>query len=675
MDELEYITLNALMMCDQGAAPDFFKPTFNTKVKIHGCLVATNQDATPLINIPSFKVCKISGGPCTPATVPMTWQDTWQVKINGIRSLIGKSTCQCPVGGKIEFMTSGQVPLPDDAAQEVKDMQDQAQRELDDSGHGDSVGEAGFVEGMIPVWGSGRDLINDIQTGDVGGSLMNAGFLIWDVASIAVGVVSFGTGTVAMQGAKAGVKGAIKAGAKAISKEALQQMGKAALKKLSKEALKKSVDDVAKKLLKTCVFACFPAGTPVHTKDGIKNIEDIRIGDLVWAYDEDTDTVALQPVIDLITNESDHTISIYTEAEVIETTAIHPFYTNGEWIDASELKEGDKILLRDQQEGVIQKTEFNYTPQKVYNFEVDQWHNYFVGDSGVLVHNSGKCLSKMADEAAELVAKTWDDLAKLKHCFPAGTLVKIDENSGYAAIETISVGDYVTAFDQDKHTEVLKQVTGVYVNHTESLCRLYIGDEIIESTSAHRFWSLTHNDWINAEDIESGNLLMDATGKSVIVEKTEKIAGNFKTYNLEVDEVHNYFVSSLDILVHNGKSYPNSIFHDLTTRSTEIYRYFDPVTGETLYVGKTVQGVNKRASQHALEKGLQNLIDEEKLAYEVIDRGNWNAFQTAAHEQHYISKFGTKGKKAGAVIWNKINALSAKKFNYFSKLIGCGASI
>ncbi|WP_336960707.1 polymorphic toxin-type HINT domain-containing protein [Chryseobacterium contaminans] len=396
MDELEYITLNALMMCDQGAAPDFFKPTFNTKVKIHGCLVATNQDAKPLINIPSFKVCKISGGPCTPATVPMTWQDTWQVKINGIRSLIGKSTCQCPVGGKIEFMTSGQVPLPDDAAQEVKDMQDQAQRELDDSGHGDSVGEAGLVEGMIPVWGSGRDLINDIQTGDVGGSLMNAGFLIWDVASIAVGVVSFGTGTVAMQGAKAGVKGAIKAGAKAISKEALQQMGKAALKKLSKEALKKSIDDVAKKLLKTCVFACFPAGTPVHTEDGIKNIEDIRIGDLVWAYDEDTDTVALQPVIDLITNESDHTISIYTEAEVIETTAIHPFYTEEGWKDASELEAGEKILTKNNEKVTIERTEYSYEPKKVYNFTVDNFHTYFVGLLALLVHNAGKCLSELA---------------------------------------------------------------------------------------------------------------------------------------------------------------------------------------------------------------------------------------------------------------------------------------
>ncbi len=405
MDELEYITLNALMMCDQGAAPDFFKPTFNTKVKIHGCLVATNQDATPLINIPSFKVCKISGGPCTPTTVPMTWQDTWQVKINGIRSLIGKSTCQCPIGGKIEFMTSGQVPLPDDAAKEVKDMQDQAQRELDDSGHGDSVGEAGFVEGMIPVWGSGRDLINDIQTGDVGGGLMNAGFLIWDVASIAVGVVSFGTGTVAMQGAKAGIKGAIKAGAKAISKEALQQMGKAALKKLSKEALKKSVDDVAKKLLKTCVFACFPAGTPVHTEYGIKNIEDIQLGDQVWAYDEDTDTVALQPVIDLIVNESDHTISIYTEAEVIETTAIHPFYTEEGWKDASELEIGEKIWTKDDTKVTIEKTEYSYEPKKVYNFTVAHFHTYFVGLLALLVHNSGRCLSQMMLESQKWFQK------------------------------------------------------------------------------------------------------------------------------------------------------------------------------------------------------------------------------------------------------------------------------
>jgi Domain of unknown function (DUF4280) len=180
MDDLEYITKNALMMCDQGAAPDLFKPTFNTTVEIHGCLVATNMDAAPIVNVPSFKVCKVTRGPCVPATIPNTWQDTWQVKVKGSETLIGKSTCRCPVGGKVEFLTSGQIPLPAEAAAEVKALQDQAQKELDDSGQGNSVGEAGFVEGMIPVWGSGRDMVNSIQTGDVGGTLLNAGFLIWE---------------------------------------------------------------------------------------------------------------------------------------------------------------------------------------------------------------------------------------------------------------------------------------------------------------------------------------------------------------------------------------------------------------------------------------------------------------------------------------------------------------
>ena len=409
MEELEYITKDALMMCDQGGAPDFFKPTHNDKVKIHGCLVATTKDAVPLSNIPSFKICKVTQKPCMPATVPLTWQDTWQVKVKGKNSLIGKSTCQCPVGGKIEFMTSGQIPLPADAMAEVKEMQEQAQRELDDSGNGNSIGEAGFAEGLIPVWGSGRDLINDIQTGDGLGAVMNAGFLIWDVASIAAGCVTFGAATVAMQGAKTGLKATLKAGGKVIAKSATKALGKMGFKKLSKQALKTSIDDVAKKLLKTCVFACFPAGTLIQTEHGTKPIEDIEIGDLVWAYDEDTDTTALQPVVDIMQNESDHTISLFTEYEVIETTATHPFYTQDGWKDASELQEGDKIKTQSNQEITIESTQFNYKPKKVYNFTVGNFHTYFVGALAWLVHNAGKCLTevvkKISDDTYDLVLK------------------------------------------------------------------------------------------------------------------------------------------------------------------------------------------------------------------------------------------------------------------------------
>lgn len=396
MDDLEYITSNALIMCDQGGCPDYFQATYNKTAKIQDLLVATNMDGAPIVNIPSFKICKVTRGPCTPGTAPETWNDTWPVRVLNSETLIGMSTCKCTVGGTVEFMTSGQIPLPPDALAELQELQTQAQRELDNAGYGNSVGETGFVEGMIPVWGSGRDLINSVQTGNVGGALLNGGFLIWDGLSIAAGVVSFGAGTALMQGAKAGVKGTVKAAAKAISKEALQQLGKSAFKSLSKEALKKSTDDLAKKLLKTCVFACFPAGTPVHTEQGLRNIEEIQPGDRVWSYNNRTGETALQDVVEVQQNESDHTITLYTAEGEIETTAPHPFYVNGEWKTASELEPGDKVFTRDNRELEILETKFSYIPKKVYNFEVAGWHTYFVGLLMLLVHNADKCISEIS---------------------------------------------------------------------------------------------------------------------------------------------------------------------------------------------------------------------------------------------------------------------------------------
>ncbi|MBL7728214.1 MAG: DUF4280 domain-containing protein [Dinghuibacter sp.] len=389
MDELEYITNNALMMCDQGGAPGYFIATHNKTAKVHGLLVATNKDGAPLVNIPSFKICKITKGPCTPATKPDTWQNTWEVKVLGSRTLLGESTIKCPVGGTIEFLTSGQVPLPPEAEAEVKELQDLAQRTLNDNGYGDSVGETGFVEGMIPVWGSGRDMINDIQTGDVGGALLNTGFLIWDVASIAAGVVSFGGGTALMQGAKAGVKGAVKTAAKTISREALQQLGKQAFKTLNKEALQKGLNEMAQKLMCTVVKACFTGETPVHTAQGIKPIREIGIGDEVYSFDHNTQKTVLRKVSQVFVEEVTQVLEVETSAGTIRTTASHPFFVNGGFRDAGQMLGGD--LLFSKQGGPVTVKTINHTAEavKVYNFEVEESHCYFVGDAGVLVLN--KC--------------------------------------------------------------------------------------------------------------------------------------------------------------------------------------------------------------------------------------------------------------------------------------------
>ena len=115
----------------------------------------------------------------------------------------------------------------------------------------------------------------------------------------------------------------------------------------------------------------------------------------------------------LIVNESDHTISIYTDNEVIETTAEHPFYTKEGWKDAADLQVGDIILGKDNKEIEISDTKFNYEPKKVFNFEVANWHTYFVGLLAWLVHNAAVCLSLPFKYASKYGLKSYKELKKL----------------------------------------------------------------------------------------------------------------------------------------------------------------------------------------------------------------------------------------------------------------------
>nr|GFC68700.1 hypothetical protein [Tanacetum cinerariifolium] len=204
----------------QGTVPMLFKILPRTS-KIAGLLAGNALDKQPLVNIPSFVICQkqtqMAGGtpvPCVPA--PLLWQDTYPAKVGGADTLLFRSCINCPLGqGKIEFVTSGQLPIPPELSQQIKETKEEADEALAQAEkEKNSVGEAGLLEGAIPIWGSGRDLIHSIQTGDKVGIALNAAFLVWDAASVVAGVFSFGTATVAMAGAKAGVRGLIKAGGK-----------------------------------------------------------------------------------------------------------------------------------------------------------------------------------------------------------------------------------------------------------------------------------------------------------------------------------------------------------------------------------------------------------------------------------------------------------------------------
>jgi hypothetical protein len=128
-DELEYIATGALMRCSEGTMPMVPFMATPRNIRIQGMKVGTAEDIKPITNIPSFLICqkltKLAGGtpvPCTPAVT--RWEDTYPTQINRHDALIFRSYCRCTSGqGKIEFVTSGQLPVQPQVSQLLNDLQ------------------------------------------------------------------------------------------------------------------------------------------------------------------------------------------------------------------------------------------------------------------------------------------------------------------------------------------------------------------------------------------------------------------------------------------------------------------------------------------------------------------------------------------------------------------------
>ena len=145
-------------------------------------------------------------------------------------------------------------------------------------------------------------------------------------------------------------------------------------------------DRVAGKLAGPC--GCFTAGTGVSTRMGRKPIEQIQVGDSVWAYNERTRQTALRPVTHLFRYERDTVYVLHTATgEALRTTSDHPFYVRGQWVRVKRLRVGDSLVSQSGQRHVLRRIDRQPEHVTVYNFTVDELHTYFVGQNAILVHN------------------------------------------------------------------------------------------------------------------------------------------------------------------------------------------------------------------------------------------------------------------------------------------------
>ena len=157
---------------------------------------------------------------------------------------------------------------------------------------------------------------------------------------------------------------------------------------------------------------CFVAGTQVHTKEGLKVIEEIQPGDLVLTRDEHAGNAESQPVYRQVTQvfetNPDQLYHVTFQRsdgneETLSTTLEHPFYVidREAFVAAQDLSQGDQFLLADGSTATITGLRIELAKTgtfTTYNFEVSGTHTYFVGESGVWVHNTGNdvCL-RLAD--------------------------------------------------------------------------------------------------------------------------------------------------------------------------------------------------------------------------------------------------------------------------------------
>ena len=112
-------------------------------------------------------------------------------------------------------------------------------------------------------------------------------------------------------------------------------------------------------------ISCFTAGNVIHTINGLKPIEDIEVGDMVASKSDQTGEMECKPVVQVF-NFDDKTVLNLT----------------------FETENGDSVQTNGKQIATLKAVATDAKTHKVYNFEVADFHTYFVGEFGIWVHNT-----------------------------------------------------------------------------------------------------------------------------------------------------------------------------------------------------------------------------------------------------------------------------------------------
>jgi len=133
------------------------------------------------------------------------------------------------------------------------------------------------------------------------------------------------------------------------------------------------------------------------TAGGRKPIEDVTVGERVMARDELSGETELRTVEHVIVRNDrevfELTFADGEQREVISVTSDHRFHTTERgWVVSAELQIGEAIESLDGRRLVFETRSAQARKAPTFNLSVAEDHNYyFVGESGLWVHNCTPC--------------------------------------------------------------------------------------------------------------------------------------------------------------------------------------------------------------------------------------------------------------------------------------------
>lgn len=175
----------------------------------------------------------------------------------------------------------------------------------------------------------------------------------------------------------------------------------------------------------TTMLGCFTATTSVQTAHGAVPIASVTEADQVLSYNHQAGKTELKRIFNIKRHVVKGLLLLgLSTGQTVEATPNHPFYVGGSYREAATLHVGDTLKAANGSAVILQSVARKDSLAAVYNFTVADNLNYFVGEPGVLVHNSclmesmvsldklTKAVDKLSDVAKGRYMRMYKDVDK-----------------------------------------------------------------------------------------------------------------------------------------------------------------------------------------------------------------------------------------------------------------------